>query len=164
MLTPVFGCFNDDGFDEQQFERQLEGEPSLGIAAWMYWIRKLQARVLANDYAVALAAAAKAERLLWMSPAIFERADYHFYAALALIALCEATSAAESAQYREALAGHHRQLQVWAEHCPENFASRAALVGAEIARLEGRELDAERLYEQAIRIGSRQRRSSTTKR
>ena len=29
--------------------------------------------------------------------------------------------------------------------------SRAALVGAEIARLEGRELDAERLYEQAIR-------------
>src|SRR5262249_46974167 len=35
--------------------------------------------------------------------------------------------------------------------CPENFANRAALVGAEIARIEGRELDAERLYEQAIR-------------
>ena len=85
-LTPVFGCFNDEGFDEQQFERQLEGEPGLGIAAWMYWIRKLQARVLANDYAVALAAAARAERHLWMSPAIFERADYHFYAALALTA------------------------------------------------------------------------------
>ena len=27
-LTPVFGCFNDDRFDEPQFERQLEGEPS----------------------------------------------------------------------------------------------------------------------------------------
>jgi PAS domain S-box-containing protein len=35
--------------------------------------------------------------------------------------------------------------------CPENFEDRAALVGAEIARIEGRELDAERLYEQAIR-------------
>ena len=35
--------------------------------------------------------------------------------------------------------------------CPENFENRAALVGAEIARIEGRELDAERLYEQAIR-------------
>ena len=69
-----------------------------------------------------LAAAARAERLLWMSPAIFERADYHFYAALALIALCEAASDAESAQYREGLAVHHRQLQAWAEHCPENFA------------------------------------------
>ena len=150
-LTPVFGCFNDDGFDEQQFERRLEGEPSLGIAACMYWIRKLQARILADDYVAAAAAAAKAERLLWMSPAIFERADYHFYAALALIALCEAASDAESAQYQEGLAAHHRQLQAWAEHCPENFVSRAALVGAEIARLEGRELDAERLYEQAIR-------------
>ena len=41
--------------------------------------------------------------------------------------------------------------QIWAEHCPENFEDRAALVGAEIARIEGRELDAERLYEQAIR-------------
>jgi PAS domain S-box-containing protein len=150
-LTPFFGCFNDDGFAEQQFELRLEGEPSLGIAAWMYWIRKLEARTLANDYAASLAAAARAERLLWMSPAIFERADYHFYAALALIALCEAASDAESAQYREGLAVHHRQLRAWAEHCPENFVSRAALVGAEIARVEGRELDAERLYEDAIR-------------
>ena len=46
---------------------------------------------------------------------------------------------------------HHQQLQVWAENCPDNFENRAALVGAEIARLEGRELDAERLYERAIR-------------
>ena len=49
------------------------------------------------------------------------------------------------------LAAHHEQLEVWAENCPENFENRAALVGAEIARIEGRELDAERLYEQAIR-------------
>jgi hypothetical protein len=51
----------------------------------------------------------------------------------------------------EALAAHHRQLQVWAENCPENFENRAALIGAEIARLEGRVLDAERLYEEAIK-------------
>ena len=49
------------------------------------------------------------------------------------------------------LAAHHRQLQLWAANCPDNFENRAALVGAEIARIEGRELDAERLYEQAIR-------------
>ncbi len=150
-LTPDFGCFNDDGFDEQQFERRLEGEPSSGIAAWMYWIRKLQARILADDYAAAAAAAAKAECLLWMSPALFERADYHLYAALALIPLCEAASDAERAKYQEALAVHHRQLHAWAEHCPENFANRGALIGAEIARIEGRELDAERMYEEAIR-------------
>ena len=48
----------------------------------------------------------------------------------------------ERQQHLEALAAHHRQLEVWAENCPENFENRAALVGAEIARIEGRELDA----------------------
>jgi hypothetical protein len=38
-----------------------------------------------------------------------------------------------------------------ARHCPENFENRAALVGAEIARIEGREIESEHLYEQAIR-------------
>ena len=46
-------------------------------------------------------------------------------------------------EHVEALADHHRQLAIWAEHCPENFENRAALVGAEIARIEGRVLDAE---------------------
>src|SRR4029077_13829668 len=38
-----------------------------------------------------------------------------------------------------------------AANCPENFENRAALVSAEIARIEGRALDAMDLYEQAIR-------------
>ena len=50
----------------------------------------------------------------------------------------------------DALAAHHRQLQIWAENCPENFENRAALVGAELARVEGRDFDAGRLYEQAV--------------
>ena len=44
-----------------------------------------------------------------------------------------------------------KQLAIWAGHCPENFENRAALVGAEIARIEGRALDAIELYERAIR-------------
>ncbi len=41
--------------------------------------------------------------------------------------------------------------KLWAKDCPENFGTRVALVAAEIARIEGREPDAMRLYEQAIR-------------
>jgi GAF domain-containing protein len=54
-------------------------------------------------------------------------------------------------QHIDALAAHHRSLEAWAENCPENFENRAALVAAEIARVEGREIAAEHLYEQAIR-------------
>ena len=150
-LTPEFASFNDTEFDEGRFEKHLEEEPQLAIAACWYWIRKLQARFFAGAYASAVAAAANAERLLWTSPSFFELAEYHLYAALTRAALCDAASAAERTKHLEALAAHHRQLQTWAENCPENFENRSALVGAEIARLEGRELDAERLYEQAIR-------------
>jgi hypothetical protein len=82
---------------------------------------------------------------------MFETAEYHFYGALSQAASCESAAAGQRQQHFEALAGHHRQLEAWAENCPENFENRAALVGAEIARLEGRALDAMDLYEQAIR-------------
>ena len=62
----------------------------------------------------------------------------------------------EQPQHRTALSVHHRQLEIWATHCPENFESRAALVGAEIARIDGRDVKAEQLYEQAIRSAHEQ--------
>jgi PAS domain S-box-containing protein len=149
-MTSIFGLFDDAGFDEARFEQHLEADPRLALAACWYWTRKLQARVLAGDHAAAVAAAAQAEALLWTSPAFFERAEYHYFAALARAALCDAAADAERTPHREALAAHHRQLQAWAKNCSENFENRVALVGAEIARLDGRELDAQRLYEQAI--------------
>ena len=42
------------------------------------------------------------------------------------------------------------KLRLWAENCPENYRNRQALVLAEVARIEGRDLDAMRLYEEAI--------------
>ena len=57
----------------------------------------------------------------------------------------------ERQEHLEALRAHHRHLEGWAQNCPENFSDRAALVGAEIARIQGRELDAEHLYQEAIR-------------
>jgi PAS domain S-box-containing protein len=150
-LTPLFGCFNDECFDERQVERRLSSNPMLALPECWYWIRKLQARFFAGDYVSAVEASVAAHRLLWTSPAYFETAEAHFYGALSHAASCDTALPTQYRQHVEALAAHHRQLAAWAEHGPENFANRAALVGAEIARLEGRELDAERLYEQAIR-------------
>ena len=150
-LTPKFGRFDDDGFNEEPFEQHLEADRRQAIATCWYWIRKLQARVLAGEHMAAAAAAAKAEGLLWTSPAVFERAEYHFYTALAHAALCTASPAVERSRHLEVLAAQHRQLQLWAGTCPDNFENRTALVGAEIARLEGQDLEAQRLYEVAIR-------------
>ncbi|HUB47730.1 MAG TPA: AAA family ATPase [Acetobacteraceae bacterium] len=150
-LTPAFGSLDDEQFNELAMERRLSRSPDLARVECWFWIRKLQARFLAGDYGAAVDAKSKAQRLIWTSPTQYETVDYHFYGALSLAASCHLVAADESAPHAEALASHHRQLEIWAANCPENFENRAALVGAEIARLEGRELDAERLYEQAIR-------------
>ncbi len=149
-LTPKFGCFDGAQLNEVRTEHHLSSDRSLATPACRYWIRKLQARCIAGDYATAIDAASKAQPLLWTVSALFEEAEYHFYGALAQAASCDSAPAGERLQHLNAVAAHHRQLQVWAENCPENFENRAALVGAEIARIDGRVLDAEQLYEQAI--------------
>jgi PAS domain S-box-containing protein len=150
-LTPQFGFFNDERFREGRFEQHLQSDPRLALPECWYWIRKLQARFFAGEYSSAVEASSKARRLLWTSPSFFEMAEYHFYSALSHAASCDSARPEQHRQHVEALAAHHRQLEVWAENCPENFENRAALASAEIARIEGRDLDAMRLYERAIR-------------
>jgi len=150
-LTANFGSFNGGHFDELQFERDLSSNPGLALAECWYWIRKIQARLFAEDYSSAIQASVNAKHLLWTSPSYFELAEYHFYSALARAAAFDSATGDSRQQHFEALADHHSQLEIWAKNCSENFENRAALVGAEIARIEGRLLDAEQLYEKAIR-------------
>jgi PAS domain S-box-containing protein len=150
-LTPTFGSFDDEQFNEVRIERRFSDNPDLAFVEFWYWVRKLQARFFAGDYAAAIDASSGAQRLLWTSISQFETAEYYFYDALSRTACCDSAADGERQQHLDAVATHHKQLQVFAANCPDNFENRAALVGAEIARIEGRELDAERLYEQAIR-------------
>src|SRR6266478_142847 len=149
-LTPKFGCLDDGDMDEPRMEHHLSSNPMLAIAACWYWIRKLQARYLAGDYTAAMDASSKAQRLLWRSPSHPETVEFCFYGALSHAASWDFAPPDQKQRHFEGLKAHHNQLKIWAQNCPENFENRVALVGAEIARIEGRELDAERLYEQAI--------------
>jgi PAS domain S-box-containing protein len=149
-LTLKFGCFNDAKFDEIRIERRLAANPDLARAEFSYWTRKLQVRFLAGDYPSAVNAASRAQSLLWIAQYAVEAAEYHFYGALSRAALCDTGATDQRLQHIAALGAHHRQLEIWAANCPDNFENRAALVGAEIAHIEGRDIDAMRLYEQAI--------------
>ena len=149
--TNTFGSFNDKEFDEDRFERHLAGNPALAIAACGYWTLKAQARFFAGDYTSAVEASLQAQEQLWAAPALLELAAFRFYGALSHAAAWDSASSDEKQKHSEALTAHHKELEIWAEHCPENFEDRAALVGAEIARIDGRLIDAEQLYQKAIR-------------
>jgi PAS domain S-box-containing protein len=150
-LTQKFGSFDDEQFDERQIEARFSSDPNLALPESRYWIRKLQALFLAGDYACAINAARKAERFPAITQTLFIASEYHFYSALSHAASWDTAPASERQQLVEVVMAHHAQLQALAGNCPENFENRAALIGAEIARIEGRDLDAVRLYDQAIR-------------
>jgi PAS domain S-box-containing protein len=147
--TATFSSFSDAQFDEA-FEAQLTGDRMSLVICW-YWIVKLKTRFLSGDHAEALAAADKAKALLWSSAAQIQLLDYFYYTALTVSALYENASADEQSGWRDLLTVHLEQLREWADSYPPTFADKPALVAAEIARLEGRDADAMRLYEQAIR-------------
>jgi PAS domain S-box-containing protein len=148
--TVTFSTFSDAQFDEAAFEARLAGD-RMPMLVCFYSILKLKARFLSGDYAEALAAADKAKALLWSAATQIQLLDYYTYAALTVAALYNNASAEKQQGWRDLLTAHREQLREWAEIHPPTFAGKHALVSAEIARLEGRDADAMRLYEQAIR-------------
>jgi PAS domain S-box-containing protein len=147
--TAAISTFSEAQFDEATFEAQLTAERIPLMVCW-YWILKLKARYLSGDYVEALAAAGKAKPLLSALAAQIQLLDYFHYAALTVAACYENASAGKQQGQRELLTVHQEQLREWAENFPPTFAGKYALVSAEIARLEGRDFDAMKLYEQAI--------------
>ncbi|MGV7218038.1 trifunctional serine/threonine-protein kinase/ATP-binding protein/sensor histidine kinase [Bradyrhizobium sp. UFLA05-112] len=149
-LTRTFGCFDDEEIDELAIERSLEQGPQAPALGAIYWIRKLQARFLAGDYVAAINARSKAEPQMWTIPTEGSTAEFHFYGALSHSCHCDGSAASEVQLHRDIISAHHKHLQAWAMNCPENFEHRAALVSAEIARIDNRDAEAMRLYELSI--------------
>jgi PAS domain S-box-containing protein len=148
--TTTFSTFSDTQFDEAAFEAQLTDDRMSSLICG-YWIIKLQARFLSGDYAEALAAADRAKALLFSLVGLIPWLDYIYYAALTITALYENASVEEQAGWRDRLTAHSEQLREWADNYAPTFAHKHALVSAEIARIEGRDADAMRLYEEAIK-------------
>ncbi|MBB6186643.1 ATP-binding sensor histidine kinase [Rhodanobacter sp. MP7CTX1] len=150
-VSPMLGSLDHPGYGEIDTEHRLAGNPNLVFAEFYYWTRKLQARFIVGDIASAVDAAQNGQRILWTSAGMFETADFHLYAALAHASAHGSASADKRCEHLDALLAHHRQIEVWAELNPATFENRAALVGAELARVEGRWLEAQDLFEKAIR-------------
>ncbi|NJL72309.1 MAG: hypothetical protein HC888_12385, partial [Candidatus Competibacteraceae bacterium] len=164
-LTDSFASFDgatiedNEPFNETIYESYIRHYPQPIVTCW-YYITKLQARFMAGQYEEAIAAATKAEPLLWSSLAHIQEPEYWYYYPLALAAQYDrerelVSKASQSEQLKETtlsiIAAHEAQLEQWAKACPENFRNKHCLVKAELARLQGHLLESERLYEEAIR-------------
>ena len=147
-----FGSLDDGAVDERRMERDFANTPDSPEAQCWYWVCKLQARFMAGDYATALDAASRAQPLLTMSFTIMEAADYHLYSALSYAASVQfvtrrstgVTSGGPGVAPPAARRAGLRPVRKTSRTAPQWSAPRSH-------DLHGRELEAEQLYEQAIR-------------
>jgi PAS domain S-box-containing protein len=145
--TAFFSALGETDLDQADFETQLTGDRA--TVCW-HWILKLQTRFLLGDYESAIVAAQKAKPLLWAATGCIQLLDYHYYTALAMAAVIETAPPDRQEEWKGALTTHVEQLRNWAENCAPIFRDKHALVSAEVARINSRDLDAMHLYEQAI--------------
>ncbi|QRK07690.1 AAA family ATPase [Archangium violaceum] len=139
--------FEDDTFHEEAF---LTANRELPTVRCMYWIQRLQVSYLFGDVETAREMSRRASEIIEFLRGWYLIAEHNFYTSLTLVACSEKSAPPERAGLLERIAANQRQLGVWADNCPENFRHKYQLVCAELARLEGRDEEAMRLYEQAI--------------
>jgi predicted ATPase/signal transduction histidine kinase len=78
-------------------------------------------------------------------------AELNFYSSLTHASACDRAAPSAKAELMRAIADNQQELGAWAERCPENFRHKCDLVAAELARIEGRPLEAVLgLYDLAI--------------
>ena len=148
--TFTFSSFSGPEFDEGLFEAALGKDRITTMVCW-YWILKLQARFISGDYAAAWDARDKADTLLWSSVGHIQLLDYYFYSTLTAAALWEGASSDLRDELRALFTRNLEQLREWADECSATFRDKYELAAAEVARIEGRDLEAMRLYDRAIR-------------
>jgi PAS domain S-box-containing protein len=122
------------------------------LNAFFHYTALIQINVLAGRYDTALALAERADKLYWGARAYLEAVEFRFYTGLAQAAAYDAAPLERREMLVSGLRQQHRKLSTWCSRVPGNFADRLALLAAELARIEGHELEAERLYEESIRL------------
>lgn len=129
---------------------------SAGLPIVQCWhlILQVQRHYLLGQPEIALERIAEIEPILWSTRYHIQFATFCFYQALVAASICDRVSEDRRAALRATLADNVTLLARWASSCPSTFAHKLALLQAEAARLDGRDIEALSLYEQAIRLAA----------
>ncbi len=140
----------NDVFNENKYLLGLE-QIGANYEIAEFHILKIMLAVIFGNPNQGLKSARDAEKVLAAVAGTPHIVDYSLFYALAIASLYPEASPNDKENYLKLFSLHLEKLKLWAQHCPENFLNRYALSSAELARIENREFDAIRLYEQAIK-------------
>jgi PAS domain S-box-containing protein len=147
--TDQFSTFDGENFSQSAFEEELS--QTIPAVRFVYYTAKLQARVFSGNIVEALATAAQVKELLWCGTGFIHSTEYYCYSSLAAAAHFPSGTEEQRREYLDLIKTNKEKLRELSESCADNFSCRYLLVSAELARIEGRDMEAAKLYDQAIR-------------
>ncbi|MEM5383352.1 AAA family ATPase [Paraburkholderia phymatum] len=139
--------------EDATIEAQIT-EHGIAVVNCFYWILQVQHHYLLGEPEKALACADKARPLLWSARCHIQFANYCLYYSLSLAAVYSTASTDRQAEIRADIAANIQAFERWAQSCPVTFVHKHLLLRAELARLDGHEMQAMRLYEDAAHFAS----------
>jgi predicted ATPase len=144
--TRALGSWDDLDYDERA---EAETWSSFGARHFAHYchLARTQSFYLSGRLEDAMTTLQAARRLAAESKGMLHSAEHVFVEALVMAAGHPSSSATRRAVRRAA-----SRLEAWADHCPANFAHKAALVRAESLRLFGREQEALAAYVRAAEL------------
>lgn len=142
--------FNRQGFDEQAFLLRLNQFGSRHFAH-VYFINKMWVLYSQGYYEDAAILAVKSQGYLKDSQGMLHGAEHCFLHALILAKTLRPNTGLLKHRHHFRIKRYARQLQRWADQCPDNFLDRAQLVQGELHRISGRSWEALSCYQDACK-------------
>ena len=129
---------------------ELPPDPDNPVNTFTDDLNRLRGAYLLGDLGQAVASAARAAPYLDRAWTAISTVEYTFLAALTRAAEATVLPEGQRGPFLGDIAAHLQKLEVWAADCPESFRAKQLIVAGEVARLQGRPLDAAASYDGAI--------------
>ena len=140
--------------DDDQIDARIHAS-GIPVVACFHGILQVQRLFLLGDPAGALARARSLAPIVWSARCHIQSVHYCVFESLAIAALHPQASPGQQMEWRATLEANVAALARLAVNCPSSFAHKHALVAAEAARVDGRGMEALRLYEHAIQAAAK---------
>ena len=150
FIQALRGSGSEPQVHDREIEARVQGS-HVPVVECFHGILQMQRLFLLGDPSGALLAGEKIVPVLWSARCHIQAVHYRVFQSLAIAACHPQADPARQREWRIVLDANLAALGRWAASCPSSFSHKHALVAAELARLDGRGMQALVLYEQAIR-------------
>ncbi|MCA1732232.1 MAG: PAS domain S-box protein, partial [Acidobacteria bacterium] len=151
-LSAAEGSANGaEGGSEKEFLQRVEEHHNIQVTC-IYKVLRTSALLVLGEHERALLISDETEPLIYTvgTQGLLPWPEHVFARLLILTALYSGADDARQAQWRTELELLIGRIRIWADNCPDNFEHKYFLAAAELARIDGRPIEAMQFYDKAI--------------